>query len=84
MKDLSFPNNHPKINIGDIETPKNSLEFKTVVFTVSLYIFICLALLTVHYSAPFVPQASSAEQSSEDGGSYPSGGSSSGSPYNPK
>jgi len=99
MKEITFPHNRPEIDLGDIEKPKNTLEFKTIVFTVVLYFFICAALLTVHYVAPYLPLApnstegyatwkapneNDAEKSSEKTGDYQNPGTSSGSPHNPR
>jgi len=56
-KQITFPNNRPGIDLGDIEKTRNTLEYKTIVFTVVLYFFICFALLGVHYAAPYLPLA---------------------------
>ncbi|MER5883338.1 hypothetical protein ABT160_05880 [Streptomyces sp. NPDC001941] len=51
------------------KTKQPNLERQALVFTISLYLFICIGLLVVHYAAPEPPPET--------------GSSSSTSPYNP-
>jgi len=95
MKEITFPNNRPEIDLGDIEKTRNTLEYKTIIFTVVLYFFICFALLGVHYAAPYLPLAPALLQEQEEESKKESSGekgstgvnyyerSSSGSPHNP-
>lgn len=43
---------------------RTSLERQAIGFTVGLYLFICAALLAVHYLAPYMPAAGHCESSS--------------------
>ncbi len=52
------------------KTKRPNLERQALLFTISLYLFICVALLAVHYAAPEPPPA-------------PGNGSSSTSPFHP-
>ncbi|GAA4068066.1 hypothetical protein GCM10023065_20990 [Microbacterium laevaniformans] len=43
---------------------RSDLEGQAIRFTVGLYLFICTALLAVHYVAPLMPTAGSCQSSS--------------------
>lgn len=45
-------------------TPRSDLERQAIRFTIGLYLFICTALLAVHYVAPLMPTAGSCQSSS--------------------
>jgi len=89
MQKVSFPKHRPQVDLGDIEKKKNTLEYKTIMFTVVLYFFVCFGLLAVHYLSPLLPKApalleAEAEAASgSDSGNIRLTESSSGSPHNP-
>lgn len=78
---IAFPNKRPEPRDHDLPNRKHSLEHQTTVFTIFLYLFICIVLLIVHYAAPSIESDDSGAAMTEG---VDNAASSSASPYNPK